>query len=317
MLILEDLSAEVPDTNAFHWNLKKYSNDDNKNVLFYGYNASNNKTLMEKTKDYNRIYFNNWAPCEFAQWKTHGVSSLEYEKGFNKIYTICPYTAKWINEMKLGREYKSIFYPFCESLIPQREEKKYDVIYHGGLHGKEHTQCLKVMSKFNYRYCTMTRYINNLTSFHLPYATDTNLQFKDKISLVAQTKVSVCYNLVHVKPDHSKAIRHYKEYRNNEAFSALGKWEVMPQFKTRMHEAAISRTINLIQRDDWNIAEMYYEPDKEFIYFTDEKDLGKKIRDITLDWENYSEVVENAYKKSLSYTTDKFINKIKGEINEV
>ena len=163
----------------------------------------------------------------------------------------------------------------------------------------------------------MTRHINNLTAYHLPYATNTNLSFKDKINLVAQTKVSICYNLVHVNPEHSQAIKQHVEYKDNKAFSSLGKWEVMPQFKTRMHEAAISRTINLIQKDDWNIAELYYEPDKEFIYFTDAKDLSKKIRDITLDWGNYSEIIENAYNKSLSYTTDKFINKIKGETSEV
>lgn len=314
MLILEDLTAEVPDTNAFHWNLKKHSNDDAKNVLFYGYNASNNENFINRTKDYNRIYFNNWAPCEFAQWKIHGVSPLEYEKNFDTIYTICPYTAEWINKMNLGRKYKSIFYPFCTSLIPEKQQKKYDVIYHGGIHGKEHVQCLKVMSNFNYRYCTMTKHINNLTSYHLPFATNTNLNFKDKINLVAQTKVSVCYNLVHVNPEHSQAIKQHSGYKNNEAFSTLGKWEVMPQFKTRMHEAAISQTINLIQRDDWNIAEMYYEPDRDFIYFTDSKDLNKKIKDITLDWKNYSEIVENAYNKSLSYTTGNFVNKIKGEI---
>jgi len=317
VLILEDLSAEVPDTNAFHWDLKKFSNDDGKNALFYGYNASNNKQLIEQTTNYNRIYFNNWAPCEFAQWKTHGVSSLQYESPFNTVYTICPYTANWINGLAYGRVYKNIFYPFCPSLIPEVQEKKYDVIYHGGIHGKEHTQCLKVMKKHNYRYCTMTRYINGLTQFHLPYATNTNLKFKEKINLVAQTKISVCYNLVHIKPEHSKAIKHHYKYTENEAFSMLGSWEVMPQFKTRMHEAAISRTLNLVQKDEWNIAEMYYEPETEFIYFTDDKDLDKKIKDISSDWENYSEIVDRAYEKSLSYTTDKFISKIKGELNEM
>lgn len=317
MLILEDLSAEVPDTNAFHWNLKKFSNDDEKNVLFYGYNASKNEMFLKKTEGYNRLYFNNWAPCEFAQFSVHGLSPLDYEKNFNTIYTICPYSAEWINNMKLGRKYKSTFYPFCESLIPENQEKVYDVIYHGGIHGKEHIDCLKTMSKYNYRYCTMTSYINNLTRFHLPYATNVNLKFKEKMNLVAKTKISVCYNLVHVEPRHFEAIKQCRNYKKNQAFSTLGKWEVMPQFKTRMHEAAMSKTLNLVQKDEWNIAELYYEPDKEFIYFTDKKDLDKKIREVLSDWESYSKITENAYKKCMSYTTDKFIEKIKGDANEV
>jgi predicted fused transcriptional regulator/phosphomethylpyrimidine kinase len=317
MLILEDLSAEVPDTNAFHWNLKKFSNDDNRNVLFYGYNASKNKMFFKKTEGYNRLYFNNWAPCEFAQFSVHDLNSLEYEKNFNTIYTICPYSAEWISNMKLGRKYKSIFYPFCESLIPENQEKVYDVIYHGGIHGKEHIDCLKTMSKYNYRYCTMTSYINNLTRFHLPYATNVNLKFKEKINLVAKTKISVCYNLVHVEPRHFEAIKQCRDYKKNQAFSTLGKWEVMPQFKTRMHEAAMSKTLNLVQKDEWNIAELYYEPDKEFIYFTDKKDLDRKITEVLSDWENYSKITENAYKKCMSYTTDNFIKKIKGDVNEV
>ena len=45
MIVLEDLTAEVPDTNAYCFNLKKFSNERDKVVLMYGYNSSNNTDL--------------------------------------------------------------------------------------------------------------------------------------------------------------------------------------------------------------------------------------------------------------------------------
>ena len=94
-----------------------------------------------------------------------------------------------------------------------------------------------------------------------------NLTFQEKISLVANTKISVCYNIVHVNPEHIPHIQSYDNWQHNKAFSEVGKTNIMPQFKTRMHEAAISKTLNLVYKDNWNIAEQYYEPDKEFLYF--------------------------------------------------
>ena len=162
----------------------------------------------------------------------------------------------------------------------------------------------------------MTHHINQLTRYFLPLATDTNLLFKDKINLVAKTKISICYNLVHVLPDHLKAIKSHHEYQKSEAFSTLDNWKVMPQFKTRVHEAAISKTLNLIRKDEWNVVEEYYKPDEDFIYFEDERDLKNKINEISNDWSNYESIIESAYEKSLNYTTENFIEKIKKEVNK-
>jgi hypothetical protein len=316
MLILQDLSAEVPDTNAFHFNFTEHSNiDSRQSVLMYGYNASDNKEFQEYCQDFSRkIYFNNWSPCEFAQKREeNGYDALKKEQYFNEVYTICPYTNRWLNSLNLGRKYKDIFYPFHESLIPPSEEKIYDVIYHGGIHGQEHLDCLEAMLGFNYRYCTMTNHINQLTQRCLPYATNANLLFRDKIKLVSQCKISICYNLVHIAPDHVPTIKSYTNWKHNEAFSEVEKWNVMPQFKTRVHEAAISRTLNLVQRDPWNIIEDYYKPDREFIYFDDAEDLKSKIANISQDWESYAPIVDAAYTKSLNYTTQKFIDKIRSE----
>ena len=312
MLILKDLSAEVPDTNAFHWNLEEQSAESTKAILLYGYNASDNFTLHQAYDHFERkVYFNNWAPCEFAQKKTEYFDAFDREKWFDEVYSICPYSSNWLNKIGVGRKYKPIFYPFHCDLIPPPAPKKYDVIYHGGIHGQEHIDCLRVMSNFNYRYCTMTHHINQLTERCIAFATNVNLQFKEKINLIADTKISVCYNLVHALPEHISAIKSYDNWKDNEAFSEIDRWNVMPQFKTRMHEAAISKTLNLVLKDSWNIAEHYYEPNEEFIYFEDTQDLENKIKEIKNNWEDYQGIIDEAYQKAMNYTTDNFISQIR------
>jgi hypothetical protein len=104
----------------------------------------------------------------------------------------------------------------------------------------------------------------------------------------------------------------------NDSFKMVGSWNVMPQFKTRMHEAAFSRTLNLVRRDSWNIAERYYEPEKEFLYFNSEEDLENRIGAILEGWNStkIQNILEAAYKRSLNYTTDRFIQTIAANEDE-
>ena len=61
-----------------------------------------------------------------------------------------------------------------------------------------------------------------------------------------------------------------------------------------MHEAAISKTLNLVYYDQWNVVEDWYTPNVDFIYFTSKTDLEKKIQDILGNWKDYSYIVNNA-----------------------
>lgn len=305
MKIIEDLSIEVPDTNAYHWSLKDYSKESNESVLFYGFNAAANKNLLNDYSHFKRrAYFNNWAPCEFAQ------PVVDDDSFFNEVYSICPYTSQWLNNKEGSNRYRPIFYPYNTKIVPPTLEKKYDVIYHGGIHGQEHVDCLNVMKAFNYRYCTMTSYINGTTQAMLPFATNVDLSFQEKVNLVAESKISVCYNIIHVFPDHVPNIKSQIDWKKNEAFSEVGKSNIAPQFKTRIHEAAISRTLNLVMKDKWNIIEEYYKPDEEFVYFEDAHDLREKITEITNNWSKYQSVVDRAFEKSKNYQIENFLKTI-------
>ena len=307
MLIKEDLSIEELDTNAHHWDIKSLSTDNNQTVLMYGFNAAINKDFQLQCKDYTRkLYFNNWAPCEFCHIDVMGgLNAFEYDLFFDEIYSICPYTVKWLNSMYGVDRYKYIFYPFNKRYISPNKVKSYDVIYHGNIHCQEHIDCLEVISKFNHRY------ISQRNNQYSKYITDQNIPYREKLNKIAQSKISVCYNFCPIRPQDINPIQSYQSWNTNEAFSEVGKKNIFPQFKgARMHEAAISKTLNLVYRDRWNVVEDWYTPDKEFIYFDNKQDLENKIQDILGNWDDYQYIINNAYNRAMKYTTDEFIKEI-------
>jgi len=301
MKIKSDLSAEVPDTNAYHLKLEDHDNGTG-DLLFYGYNSSRSAVVTDSFSS----FFNNSMPCEFAQKEDHhGYDALKYDRRFNLVYGICPWTVKWLNQTVEGDRYRYGFYPFNKKIIPEQQEKEYDVIYHGGIHGPEHEQCLASISKFKYQFVTMTHHINQRTQKYVPMATRTNLPFLEKVEMVGKCKTSVCYNFVNNEERHFKNISSWADWQKNYAFKEARRF--MPQFKTRMHEAAISKTVNLVMRDPWNLAEDYYVPGKEFLYFDTPHELEELIDEVSHNWGDYSDIADAAYERAMNYTTDKFV----------
>jgi len=322
--ILGDVSLEIKDTNSNHWHFEDYSVGGDDIVLTAGFRPlSNAYTRQDIAQRRILASFNNWAPCEYCQNPViDSLDAVEAEAKFDYVLTICPYTAKWRNENSIKPRHIYSFYPYAEKIIPASTEKFFDVIYHGGIHGKEHMNALKIMKEFNYRYCSLSYGINKLTQLALSDATDVDLPFQKKIALISQTKISITFNQIHVSLAHLRKILGYRRKmpHASDFFNGLKisgffhnhPWiGVLPQFKTRVHEAAISKTINLVKRDRWNVIEDYYVPGKEFMYFDNDEDLQSKIFYILKNW-NSSEIgdmVERAFQKSKRYTTENFVRK--------
>ena len=305
MKVIKDLSIEIPGTNVHYFNLDEFSNDsDTESVLAYGYGLLErpNERVLDKIKTYTRkVYLNVTMPTEFAS----PAPTLQ-DKDFDQVYGICPYTVDWLNTITNSNKYKFIFYPFNKNDIPQRSEKKYDVCYFGGLHSYAYLECLNIMKEFNYRYVTMTRRINKLTRNNLKQATNTNLTNKGKLKLLSECKISICYNTFPIR-NYSDIdnIKRRDRWEENEAFKHIDSIMLAPQFKSRFNEAAMCRTLNLIQRDQWNVVERFYVPGVDFVYFDSNEELEDQIRDILNNWDDYQPVIESAYNKSMNYTTEK------------
>ena len=314
MKVLKDLRVEIPGTNTHYFNFDELSDNKDCDTLFiYGYeNLLNNSNDKEIKKYKKKIYFNVTMPTEFCS-----PQPTDADDKFDAIYTICPYSVEWLNKIKNTNKYKLAFYPFNSKDIPEPQEKIYDVCYHGGIHGPDYHTMLDIIELFNYRYMSITTGINSLTQYNLYRATNINLTHQDKLKVVAQSKISICYNTFDIYKHNVEYIKSRKDWDQNYAFAFIDGIKKAPQFKSRFNEAAACRTLNLIKKDPWNVVERYYTPDEDFIYFNSNEELESKIKDILNNWGDYQQIIENAYQKSLSYTTEKLFNFIQSENNGI
>lgn len=239
-----------------------------------------------------------------------GDNPDHYEHQFHKIFSICPYTAKWLNNRQRNHKHIPIFFPFNEKLIPKRYKKKYDIIYTGHIIAPTIHEYINTISKFNYRLVSNSKD---------PLVTDHHASYTDKMKLIAESKITLVANLLYIRPHQLFFLWKTPNYRNNEAFRLIPKWYeinkwfnkeiIAPQLKSRLFEAAFGRSLILCRRDPFNIVERFFELGKEFVYFENDK-LEETIQHILDNYQLYEKVIERAYKKAVNnYTTKKFVEK--------
>src|SRR6185436_18692241 len=75
----------------------------------------------------------------------------EYEECFTRIYTLCPYTAEWLNARQGNQRRIPVFFPFNERHIPARCEKQFDIVYSGHIVAPPISRLVDEITPFNYR----------------------------------------------------------------------------------------------------------------------------------------------------------------------
>jgi len=308
MKVYKDLAVEIVGTNTHYFDLEDFESEDDTKALYYGYTFICNQAFPDLLKNHSKnIYLNMVPPTEFC-----GPYDINSEDRFDLIYSICPFTVDWLNKIKNTNKYKKVWYPFHSRYIPEHDEKKYDVCYHGGIHGPKYLGMLNALRHFNYRYMTMTHSINPLTESCIPHATDLDLTHEAKMQKISECKISVCYNNFPVRNDADlQNIKSHPSWGQNVAFSHSDSDGILPQLKSRFIEASLSKTVNLVERDHWNVIEHWYDADKHFVYFNGEDDLVSKISQILSNWTDYKGMVEESFEYSIdNYTCDHLINYI-------
>jgi len=301
MKIIATYNGEYKDMINSYYNLEKYDDNSTEEVLFQGYSTISRNDLREKYKNYRkRCYMNLEAPCSF----TSTVTSINEHNYFTHIYSICPYTCDWLNQM-IGNENIPIPFPYNSKSFENINygEKTHDVIYMGTLINNEHRKIIDVMKNYKYLHTSLFNYPKPYTPTHV------NIHSSIKWDLLSKSKVSVGMNLAPIVKTHKNNIRKYVRWSDNEAFSRLVE-NYIPQFKPRVIESMICKTLVLVKRDWWNVIELWFEPDKHFIYWDDVNDLNEKIREITMNYGNYKHIIDNAYEKVMEYEINKIYTDI-------
>ena len=167
---------------------------------------------------------------------------------------------------------------------------------------------VEVISNFNYQFFTL------LTDGNVPfakkYATGINLPRKTLWEEIRKCKIMVVQNLLYLSPPEIEAVKRLPNWETHKSFNNLN-LNIIPQIKTRGFEAAFNKTLMLVKKDPWNFIEHWFEPGVDFVYYENEETLKSTIEDILNNWEEYTPIIENAFKKAVSkYTTQAFIKKV-------
>jgi hypothetical protein len=275
------------DDPLYHLGFEKYENVCGDFYLMLGdvYSA----ILTHNYDDKNKIVLS----LEEPNFCTAGHHVETFNK-CSKILTICPYTAETIENRQF------VFFPFNSDLIPQKQEKLYDIIYSGSIQSNFVSEIINCMVPYNYIFVSFNKDFR---------ANHPKVSYLEKLNLYSKTKITVCHNLLWPS---SLDIPRYRQFLNadkNKAFDLLDQC-IMPQIKSRVFEAAFCRSLILCAKDHWNVIEKFFEPEKEFIYYTDINDLQDKLKYIINNFEKYELIIENAFNKAVNnYTTEKFVEK--------
>lgn len=300
-----EIITDMPTVHAHdpirHMNFERFTNTANDCYLFMILTKSPeyNNLLQSKLDtfqkhDKEKIVFT----LEEPNFCTGDSDHLRAFHKADRILTIDPYIA----QVYYNRE--AIFFPFNEEYIPKNFNKKYDVIYSGHIFWNFIQDIGSIIKNHNYVF---------ISNQNHPYVNFKSVTHQEKINLYAQSKIAIVHNLVFINPADAPRYAAWPHSEKIESFKALDK-NVIPQIKSRVFEAAFSKSLILCYKDNiWNIIENYFTPDKDFIYFENAKDLEEKITYIKNNYDKYLPIIENAYNKAINnYTTKKFIEKYIG-----
>lgn len=303
MKIIYNPQDDYQDVPHSYYDLARFDDQSTKEVFFYGYNCSINGDLKKEYESYSRRVYYNWeSPCSFY-CREDAITSQLY---FSEVYTLCPYTADYINN-KYGNITKQIAVPYTiraekfMNYVSDMSNKEYDVLYQGQFNSLDHMDMLEAMQKYKHAICSIGP---NSAITHR------NLTTHQKMDLISRSKISLASNQLYLSAqqiDYCK--RNYPDYKHNEALTYIDAG-IVPQFKSRIMEAAFCKSLNLVKYDYWNVIEKWFVPDVDFVYYYNDVDLSNKLADILANYESYLPLIESAHTKVLTYDIDDQIKRI-------
>ncbi len=303
MKIVAEYSGEYSDMINSYYNLERFDDNSESEVLFQGYSTSVNNNLKEKYKNFDkRVYLNLEAPCAYCST----LSCNEEQKYFTHVYTLCPFSSEWLNK-NTNTKFISIPFPYAEECfqhIDYNSKKIYDVIYMGQLLGPEHFKIIDIIKKYNYVHTSLRDYSQPYKPTHI------KINSSEKWDILSKTKVSIAINLAPIDHHHLSHITKYKDWESNKAFKDLQS-NYIPQFKPRVIESMICKTLVLVKYDKWNVIEKWFTPDEHFVYWYSLEDLVHKLNDVLNDYKKYEQIIYSAYKKVQEYEIKNIFSKIK------
>jgi len=303
-----------PDDINSRLDFDEFSSKSEESILFVGISCTEQIDpihLAMNTK--YSAYVNLEHPCTlYGPNNSLGLDPISQQMMYNQVYTICPYTADWLNSIQSNTKFIPMPYPHnlkYDIYEEERIKKVYDVAYCGLIHSDEIASYIRAISPYKYFFSTIKEYNRNKTVNNL--ATHDNIPNTKKWDVLSTSRASIIQNNLYLNAEQIKIVKNLPRWNENKAFSHIDTG-LLPQLKSRTVEAAICKSLMIVKKDPWNVIEHWFEPGKDFIYFEDPLDLSEKVKDIKANWEKYIPMIENAYQKvKTTYNTKHIFEQIK------
>lgn len=202
------------------------------------------------------------------------------------ILTLCPFMAEALPNRQ------QIFFPVDHDRVWMPSSKIVDVSYFGS--APKYIPWREYLSEIDNRW--------RLAFGNYNEGNMRGCSYDDKMRTMAASKITLVHGVCNVDPGNEWKYQQFPVQTG--AFSHIGH-NILPQVKSRMFEAALSRSLMLCWKDPWGIMEEWFTPGKDFFYFTGTDSLLSKVEEIVQNYERYSDVVESAYKKARQNYTSK------------
>jgi hypothetical protein len=313
MKVLYNSGGEYGDCIVKHFDLMDYNDDKTDTILFWGWNSVERMDIQEQYEQCNKkIFINTAQPCDIIG----GPIDILKQSYFDEVLTICPYTADALNaiENKISNTvYTPICFPYPEKYFTKYKsitpsDKTHDVIYYGSLHHPVYYDLLNTIKKFKYIFSTISK--EDQPNEMLKLITHFDITSQEKWDILSKSKINVGFNLLFLNKEH---LNNLETVPNIEAFKNIDitfKSRIMPQMKTRMVESAACKTLMLMYKDDWNVIEEWFEPNKHFLYWETFEELETLIKDVSDNYEKYWHIVEAANEHVQQYSIENLMKKI-------
>lgn len=287
--------------------LDALSTEDSSSVLMNGIGWLLEPSIRQKYEDYERrCLLALWSPCEFlGQVGNFYFDSFSF---FTEVYCVCPFTCKFMNEYFNEEKFKYIPYPFTNYSLEEIGDYDTTCCWFGGIHGQDHINAIETISQRSYKFITsgQNRLLHH--DFYNTKVTHFGLSTAEKLIEVSRCKSSLTFNKLYLNP--SSAFNSTQGNLRHEAFSDFD-LKIMPQFKVRTHEIATCKSLILAYKDVWNLIDDFYTEGEEFIYFEDFKHLEDILEDVENNFDNYQNIINNAYEKVKGYSVENIFEYIK------
>lgn len=262
---------------------------------------------LEQVKGKRVVYLEFEEPNRFFA-QDPSFHHQDYEDDLWRVFTICPYTATWLNTRQRTQKRTPVFFPFNEEYAPPATVKEFDVIYTGQILAPQLQDIVTAISRFDYRLVSYPYWADQRV-------THTDVTYVEKLDLISRARATIVANLLYPSDEHIKTVRKVSGYRDNQAFQLIPyartpwpkrrRYPVAPQLKSRLFEAAFCGSLILCQRDVFGIVERFFPAD-EFVYYAEGK-LEQTLEAVLSNYERYLPVIERARTRAFrEFTTSAF-----------